>query len=146
MSATYTMPDDSKQWWDLVWFLPATTSQPLASGWLELDAHPCGGFGCYSLDGWVMPAAGALLQELQRDIVDESWCSNRLGLDYEVTEASRIEFAAFLIERGLAPGDLSMLRQAVYPLARTAQVCERFGIVPADDKNAALLVLGPNCD
>lgn len=144
MKNLYALTITPSRWWDLVWFLPEAPAEP--SGWIDMAGHVCGGMRCNHLDGWVTPTTESKLQDVQEAIVAEEWCSERLGLDYEVTETARREYASFLKLHGLAPGNMKMLTQAVYPLARTPEVCRSFGIDASSDPAAMLLLLGPNCD
>lgn len=147
MRLIYELPDDPKRWWDLVWFLPEPAEQPTEPGWMDLYGHSCGGMSCHYLHGWVQPVGGSsACQDLLCDIVDEAWCTDALGLDYGVSESAKAEYAAFLAEKGLEPGELSMLQQGVYPLAATNRVLVALGISTTTTAGAALIVLGPNCD
>ncbi|ENZ77971.1 hypothetical protein OR214_02247 [Ralstonia pickettii OR214] len=147
MHLMYELPNDPNRWWDLVWYLPETAVQPVEPGWVDLDGHSCGGMSCENLHGWVLPVGGSpACQDLLRDIVDEVWSADRLGLDYGVSELAKAEYVAFLSARGLEQGDLGLLQQGVYPLATTASALDSLGVASTPVEGAALVVLGPNCD
>lgn len=141
------MVDQTKRWWDLVWFLPTAADPPKEPEWAELRSHPCGGMSCSYLEGWVLPVGGTpACQDLLRDIVDESWCSDRQGLDYGVSDSAKAEYVSYLAANGLESGELRFLQQGVYPLAATKRVLDALGIGASTASGALLMVLGPNCD
>ncbi|RNM03012.1 hypothetical protein EGA29_19765 [Ralstonia pseudosolanacearum] len=147
MRQVYEVSDQTKRWWDLVWFLPAAPEQPEGQEWAELCSHPCGGMSCNYLDGWVLPVGGApACQDMLRDIVDEVWCTEHLGLDYGVSDSAKAEYAGYLAGKGMEPGELGMLQQGVYPLSATDRVLDTLGIGESPASGALLMVLGPNCD
>lgn len=145
MSTVYELPDAQDQWWDLVWYLPSEDPRSTGIGWLSLD-HVCGGMSVERFCGSVQSVGEAARNKLISDIADEVWSSDRLGLDYAVTEKSRAEFVAFLENKGLEPGALAQLTQGVYPIANTVDVRRMLGLGTPPCEGVALLVLGQNCD
>ena len=145
MSTAYELPDLCDQWWDLVWYLADEDTRSTGSGWRSLD-HVCGGVAVNRLFGAVQSVGKAARSKLVSDIADEVWSSDRLGLDYEVTEKARAEYADFLRQHGLEPGDMKRLTQGVYPTANTEDARRVLGIGSPPCQEAALLVLGQNCD
>lgn len=140
----YDMPLNVNQWWDLVWFVPAT--QPKPNGWMLLNNHTCGGFSCNGFSGWVLPANAVGHDKLLRSIADEDWCTRGTKLDYEVKPEDVEKYRRFLIGNGLVAGDIALLTQAVYPIAATEVVFARLGLQSPIGIDCSLLVLGQNCD
>jgi hypothetical protein len=126
----------------LVWW-----SEEPHDGWLRLD-HLCGGINQNRLGGWVKeihPAPSA--KEFLFSLDSQEFARGCRGenLDYEVSREHRAAYAAYLGDRGVHPGDLSLLQQAVYPLGTDGETLDLLGLLGhSPPPNAALLVLGWN--
>jgi hypothetical protein len=119
-------------------------------GWERLIRYPCNGFALNHLFGFVKPlqVAREILPVLT-SITSEDFCRlcNPPSLDWGVDSKHEQAYRSFVYLHGLVPGETSWLRQAVYPLAATADNLARLGvagvIVP---EGAKLLILGWNCE
>ncbi|TAM51210.1 MAG: hypothetical protein EPN57_18320 [Paraburkholderia sp.] len=117
--------------------------------WGRLEGHACNGFSCDTLDGYVLELKPTKGREILSAIANEHFCSSCKydSLDYGATVEHEKAYADWLLDLGITAGDVNQLKQAVYPLAATAETLARFGVegvqVPAE---AHLFVLGENCD
>lgn len=118
--------------------------------WNLLSGHACNGFKLDYLSGFVkvlQPSVSGLT--IISKIADEDFCKScdRQNLDWDITPQHREAYCAFLASLGLEPGDMTMLKQAVYPLMATQANLDILGIsglsIPA---GSVILVLGWNCD
>ncbi|WP_176060224.1 hypothetical protein [Paraburkholderia sp. BCC1876] len=136
--------DDNGPW--LVLWRPSIRRDE--SEWGALS-HTCGGFSIYKLNGYALELKPTRGGELMAALADEEFCRTCKAdrLDYGVKAEHRQAYLDWLAKHGLAAGEMTQLKQAVYPLRPDHETLGMFGLadidVPAD---AQLLVLGENCD
>ena len=128
-------------------------------GWEMLRPHSCGGFSCYSLEGWayLIPVRSELHPFIS-SVTDEEFCANcsNTSMDYSGSHAELREqqsaYCAYVGQYGLTVNEdvLARLQQAAYPLDATS---DNLRILTGDDKLSKMqldglrvLILGHNCD
>jgi hypothetical protein len=117
--------------------------------WGKLEGHACNGFSCNTLDGYVLELTPTTGSDILSAIANEHFCASCRfdSLDYGATPEHRKAYAEWLLDLGIEAGDVRQLKQAVYPLAASAETLARFGLQGVEvPHEAQLLVLGENCD
>ncbi len=142
-------------WWkpyqpEWLWYKPPAKGQTPPDGWLHV-AHNCDGYRMEYLYGWVKPVTPSrTILEALNSLANEVFakgCSSSMDLGYGADAEHRAAYTGFLNGHGLEAGDLSMLMNAVYPLAPTEANLRAIGAQSIEVlPDAFLLVLGWNCD